>query len=52
MTTPEGWWLVRPSNTQDVLVSRVEANSREAMDNLLDMVQKEVAKLGYALKVA
>ncbi|MCB1530888.1 MAG: phosphomannomutase/phosphoglucomutase [Rhodospirillales bacterium] len=52
VTTPEGWWLVRPSNTQDVLVSRVEANSREAMDNLLDMVQKEVAKLGYALKVA
>jgi phosphomannomutase len=51
VTTPDGWWLLRPSNTQAVLVCRVEATSEAAMNNLLETVQKEVAKVGYALKL-
>lgn len=49
VSTPDGWWLLRPSNTQDVLVARVEANSQEALDNLKNMLNSEVQKLGYAI---
>lgn len=44
-----GWWLLRPSNTQDVLVARAEADSAEALDRLTQMAIEEVAKLGYTL---
>ena len=49
VTTPDGWWLVRPSNTQAALACRVEATSEAAMNGLLETVKKEVAKLGYTL---
>lgn len=49
--TPEGWFLVRASNTQNVLVCRVEATSEAGMKKLLDGLAAEVAKTGYALKV-
>lgn len=52
VTTPDGWFLVRPSNTQAVLVFRAEATSQAALDNLLETAQKEVANLGYALTLA
>ena len=29
-----GWWLLRASNTQDVLVARVEGNSLESLETL------------------
>jgi phosphomannomutase len=34
VTTPDGWWLLRASNTQDVLVARVEARSEAALERL------------------
>ncbi len=52
VVTPDGWWLVRPSNTQAVLVFRAEGVSQAALDNLLETAQKEVAKLGYSLTLA
>lgn len=45
--TPEGWWLLRPSNTQSALVARIEANSDKALENLKNMMQGELAKSGY-----
>jgi phosphomannomutase len=32
--TPDGWWLLRASNTQAVLVARAEASSRAGLDRL------------------
>ncbi len=32
--TPDGWWLLRASNTQAVLVARCEATSEEGLDRL------------------
>ncbi len=29
-----GWWLIRPSNTQPVLVARAESNSKEGLNKL------------------
>lgn len=50
VTTPQGWWLLRPSNTQNVLVSRVEADSEAALNELKQMVEAEVAKVGVNFK--
>lgn len=52
VTTPEGWWLLRPSNTQNVLVSRVEAQSEEALSKLKAMVEEELAKINIDFKFA
>tara|TARA_R110001592_G_scaffold27763_17_gene102817 strand:+ start:2128 stop:3522 length:1395 start_codon:yes stop_codon:yes gene_type:complete len=49
VSTPDGWWLLRPSNTQDVLVARVESNSEEGLQRLKNMAGEEVKKIGYTL---
>lgn len=49
ISTPDGWWLLRPSNTQDVLVARMESNSEEGLARLKKMAGDEVEKLGYTL---
>lgn len=36
---PDGWGLVRASNTQPVLVLRYEADSRERLDSIRDLVE-------------
>jgi phosphomannomutase len=46
-TTPDGWWLLRASNTQNVLVTRCESQSSEGLERLKQMVISEVAKIGY-----
>jgi phosphomannomutase len=35
-----GWWLIRASNTQPVLVARCEANSKENLQTLKDNLRK------------
>lgn len=46
---PDGWWLLRPSNTQAVLVFRAESASQKGLERLKDMALQEVMKLGYTL---
>jgi phosphomannomutase len=36
--TPDGWWLLRASNTQDVLVCRCESKTQEGLNRLKEMV--------------
>jgi phosphomannomutase len=48
--TPDGWWLLRPSNTQNALVSRVEANSPAALETLKKMVEDQLLTIGYNFK--
>jgi phosphomannomutase len=50
VVTPYGWWLLRASNTQNVLVTRAEAQDREGLEKLKQMVVREVAKIGYDVK--
>jgi phosphomannomutase len=47
--TKDGWWLVRPSNTQSCLSARAEANSPQGLANLKAMAMEELKKLGYSL---
>jgi len=42
---PEGWALIRASNTQPVLVLRFEANSPEFLEKLKEMVFGELEKV-------
>ncbi|NCT40986.1 MAG: phosphomannomutase/phosphoglucomutase [Alphaproteobacteria bacterium] len=49
VSTPDGWWLMRPSNTQSVLVARAEAEDEAGLKRLTDMAIAQVAKLGYDL---
>jgi phosphomannomutase len=44
--TPDGWWLLRASNTQDVLVGRCEAKNEEALARLLEQLDEQLAKSG------
>jgi phosphomannomutase len=46
VNTPDGWWLLRASNTQDVLVARAEAKSQEALDRLLGQIDAQLAASG------
>ncbi len=46
VTTPDGWWLLRASNTQDVLVARAESNDQAGLDRLLADVDAQLAASG------
>jgi len=46
VTTPDGWWLLRASNTQDVLVARAEATDQPALDRLLAQIDAQLAASG------
>ena len=46
VTTADGWWLLRASNTQDVLVARAEAQSQAGLDRLLAMIDAQLAASG------
>ncbi len=48
VTTPEGWWLLRASNTQDVLTARAEAENQAGLDVLLAQIDAELAASGVA----
>ena len=44
--TADGWWLLRASNTQDVLVARAEAANQEGLDRLLDLLLGQLRQSG------
>jgi phosphomannomutase len=46
VNTSDGWWLLRASNTQDVLVARAEAKSQEGLDRLMAMIDAQLAASG------
>ncbi len=46
VTTPDGWWLLRASNTQDVLVARAESDSEEGLERLMAQIDEQLAASG------
>ena len=46
VNTPDGWWLLRASNTQDVLVARAEASSEAGLARLMDQIDAQLAASG------
>ena len=52
VNTPDGWWLLRASNTQDVLVARAEATSEAALARLMTELNAQLSASGVATVAA
>lgn len=48
VTTEDGWWLLRASNTQDVLVARAEAFNEAGLEALKGMLRDQLRQSGIA----
>ncbi len=48
VVTAEGWWLLRASNTQDVLVARVEAGTEAGLKRLKTQLIEQLKASGIA----
>jgi phosphomannomutase len=46
VTTEDGWWLLRASNTQDVLVARAESETQAGLDRLIAQIDAQLAQSG------
>ncbi len=46
VNTSDGWWLLRASNTQDVLVARAESDSDEGLARLMAQIDEQLALSG------
>ena len=46
VSTEDGWWLLRASNTQDVLVARAEAKDVEGLQRLIAQIDEQLALSG------
>ena len=46
VNTEDGWWLLRASNTQDVLVARAEAKDQAGLDRLMAQIDAQLALSG------
>jgi phosphomannomutase len=46
VSTADGWWLLRASNTQDVLVARAESDDQAGLDRLLAQIDAQLAASG------
>jgi phosphomannomutase len=46
--TEDGWWLLRASNTQDVLVARAEARDQPGLERLVAQIDGQLARSGVA----
>ncbi|MEC8178446.1 MAG: phosphomannomutase, partial [Pseudomonadota bacterium] len=46
VTTDDGWWLLRASNTQDVLVARAESDSEAGLARLMQQIDEQLALSG------
>jgi phosphomannomutase len=46
VSTADGWWLLRASNTQDVLVARAEATDEAGVERLVAQIDEQLSKSG------
>jgi phosphomannomutase len=46
VNTADGWWLLRASNTQDVLVARAESAEQAGLDRLVGQIDDQLEKSG------
>ena len=46
VTNDDGWWLLRASNTQDVLVARAESETQAGLTRLMAQIDEQLALSG------
>jgi phosphomannomutase len=47
--TDRGWWLLRASNTQAVLVARCEGANQTDLDGLMADLSRQLERVGLTL---
>lgn len=52
VSTEDGWWLMRASNTQAVVVARAEANDAAGLERLKATIRAELDRAGVAVPKA
>lgn len=52
VNTVDGWWLLRASNTQAVLVARAESRNEAGLARLIAHLESELTKSGVALELS
>lgn len=50
VTTADGWWLLRASNTEAALVARAESATAEGLVRLLKEIDSRLARVGLAIE--
>jgi phosphomannomutase len=50
VNTPDGWWLLRASNTQPMLVARCEARDGQGLDRLKIQLKQQLEQSGLCLQ--
>ncbi len=46
VNTSDGWWLLRASNTQDVLVARAESETQDGLNRLMAQIDEQLKLSG------
>ncbi|WP_156840782.1 phosphoglucomutase/phosphomannomutase PgmG [Novosphingobium aquimarinum] len=46
VNTADGWWLLRASNTQDVLVARAESDTEAGLERLMGQIDEQLSLSG------
>lgn len=49
VSTPDGWWLLRASNTQAMLVARCEAKDKPGLERLRQALSQQLSASGLAI---
>ena len=49
VTTADGWWLLRASNTEAVVTARAEAKDEAGLERLLDEIEHQLKAVGVEL---
>ena len=49
VNTLDGWWLLRASNTQNVLVARAEAGDKVKLETLKNSIKEQLVQSGIAV---
>ena len=52
VNTEDGWWLLRASNTQDVLVARAEAKDDAGLERLVAQIDAQLGRSGVTRTAA
>lgn len=50
VTTPDGWWLVRASNTQAALSARAEASCKDSLSRVMHAMHSALAANGVGIE--
>lgn len=50
VNTEHGWWLLRSSNTESIIVARAESASKEGLEEIITIINKYLEKYGLLIK--